>query len=87
MIFTSVKQLLKTIKAEEKYAWPGGYPLYIFDWDGLVCWDCLKSRHNKLLLIENISKGCVGIDVLWEKHELCCSCGEVLPSAYGEEYP
>ncbi len=76
----------------EKYAWPGGYPLYIVMADGeSLCVECGK-REYKLLAQACRDKDKTGgwlpyaPDVNWEDPDLyCCHCEERIESAYAED--
>jgi hypothetical protein len=82
-----VKEAIRT-----KYAWPGGYPLFLFTSDGAtLCIDCGRSkwkqicfemrhpeRHNQFQVI------CA--DVNWEDTNMYCAhCNEKIESAYGDD--
>jgi hypothetical protein len=77
----------------EKYAWPGGYPLYLVMLDGeSMCCDCAR-KNWKLIKDAARTDGYlerawipVGVTVNWEDTELyCVHCGEKIESAYGGE--
>lgn len=63
-------------RCKERYAWPGGYPMYAICNDGYaLCCDCAPEW------IEDI----VGIDINWEDPYLYCAhCGTPIESAYGD---
>jgi hypothetical protein len=77
----------------EKYAWPGGYPMYLVMMDGeAVCMNC--AAKNEELILRATNDGyekdwiAVAIDVNWEDPDLLCTnCNERIESAYGEENP
>lgn len=84
-----IDELKKSI--EEKYAWPGGYPMYLVMHDGeAVCMDCGKSEWS---IIEDSTRTrrndgwtVAGVDVNYEDVELyCANCNKRIESAYGEE--
>ena len=74
-----------------RYAWPGGYPIYLVTTDGgALCPDCVKSE------IRNIIDSCrrevddgwraYGADINYEDPNLYCDhCGNRIESAYAEE--
>lgn len=75
----------------QKYAWPGGYPLYAVMADGeSLCPDCLIGN---LKLIVQATHGhfrddwaIQGAEINWEDpRNYCCNCGNPIPSAYGED--
>jgi hypothetical protein len=63
----------------EKWAWPGGYPLYYLSDDGQTfCPDCANQKDAE----PEIS----GVDINWEDPELYCDgCSQRIESAYAEE--
>lgn len=75
----------------DKYAWPGGYPMYCITSDGAaLCMDCAKSeyrqiayaRHHKL----NDGWHVDAVDVNYEDASLYCDhCNERIESAYAED--
>ncbi len=77
--------------AKEKYAWPGGYPLFIVLANGAaLCTECAKKEIG--LIAAATSQGyqdgwkVSGVDVNWEDTSLYCDhCSEPIESAYGEE--
>ena len=77
--------------AREKYAWPGGYPLYLLCADGeVLCPDCAR-REWKLVAKATRHPGTdkqweiVAVDVNWEDPDMCCDhCNNNLDSAYGD---
>lgn len=84
----------KTIKdaVRNKYAWPGGYPLYLITGDG----DALSidaARHNWRLVCSARIRGdktdswyIVDADINYEDQNLYCAhSGERIEFAYGEE--
>ena len=78
-------------RISEKYAWPGGYPLFLVMKDGEpLCMDC--AAKNEELILRATNDGyeedwiAAGVDVNWEDTNLfCCNCNERIESAYGEE--
>jgi len=83
------KQLQERIS--EKYAWPGGYPMFLVMADGeSVCMDCAEKNEELILRATNdgYEKDWIvsGVDVNWEDPDLfCANCNERIESAYGEE--
>jgi hypothetical protein len=74
-----------------KYAWPGGYPLFIVCNDGAcLCTDCAKKEFNQIAhdTVKGWKTGwnAIGADINWEDTSLYCdNCGKQIESAYGEE--
>ena len=72
----------------EKYAWPGGYPLYLITADGAaLCIDCGKKEFRQIAWdwTRKASTGwCAeATDVNWEDTDLICDhCGNKIESAY-----
>ncbi len=83
------KQAIKS--ALSRYAWPGGYPIYLVTTDGgALCPDCVKVE------IRNIIDSCRtecndgwragAAAVNWEDPYLYCdNCSNRIESAYAEE--
>lgn len=73
-----------------KYAWPGGYPLFLVMSDGgCLCAVCIESErgliHQAALEGERNGWAPMGVDVNWEDPDLYCDhCGERIESAYAE---
>ena len=78
--------------ARNKYAWPGGYPLYLLCADGeVLCPDCAK-REWKQVAYATKHPGTdkqweiAAVDVNWEDPDLrCAHCDKQIESAYGDE--
>ena len=74
-----------------KYAWPGGYPMYIVMADGAaLCIDCAKDNYRLIARSnrDNFTDGWkpAGVDVNYEDPELYCDhCGDRIESAYAED--
>ena len=81
-------ELRQAIRA--KYAWPGGYPLFVVMSDGeVLCIDCAKKEYKKIAYANRHNlRDCwkaEGTDVNWEDTSLyCCHCNNLIESAYGE---
>ena len=74
-----------------KYAWPGGYPLFILTSDGAaLCTKCARQEWRQIcestIGKHRLSGWSVeGADVNWEDTDLYCDhCNEQIESAYGE---
>ena len=76
-----------------KYAWPGGYPMYMLCADGgCLCHKCAGENAKLIIqatvLRDNHMWECEAIDVNWEDADLTCdNCGELIECAYGEDLP
>lgn len=86
------KKLLGDVKhaLRSKYAWPGGYPLYVILEGGIACEDCVRANWRSVL--EDTRYRHLGyrggwraicVEVLYEGVEYCCECSVELESAYG----
>jgi hypothetical protein len=81
----SVKRALR-----DKYAWPGGYPLYIVMADGeALSIDAARAEWRNICYatLHGLRDGwrAAGVDVNWEDGSLYCAhTGEAIQSAYGE---
>ena len=87
--------------ALKRYAWPGGYPLYLVTYDGgALCPSCVKSEIREIVgacgrwphteqggVPSDIAQWLpLGCDVNWENPSLYCDhCGERIESAYAED--
>jgi hypothetical protein len=75
----------------QKYAWPGGYPLFLVTSDGAaLCVECGKKEYKQIAysVRHNLKDGwqVEGADINWEDTELYCDhCSNPIESAYGEE--
>ena len=75
----------------DKYAWPGGYPLYLVTSDGAaLCVDCAKQEYKQIVyaIRHNLNDGwrVEAVDVNYEETDLYCDhCNKQIESAYGEE--
>ena len=84
----SVKQALR-----DKYAWPGGYPLYLVMTDGgALCIDCAKAEYHNIAdsTVKGINDGwnAAAADINWEDSDLTCDhCNKPIESAYGDDKP
>ena len=84
-ILASVKQAIR-----DKYAWPGGYPLYILMHDGEAL-SIAAARDNFRQICQSTighhrdGWEAAGVDVNWEDGDLYCAhTGERIEAAYGE---
>lgn len=74
-----------------KYAWPGGYPLFLITSDGAAL--CVECGRKEFRLIADAWARCDGngwfvqaADVNWEDGDLYCDhCSKQIESAYGED--
>lgn len=82
------KEIKQAIRS--KYAWPGGYPMYLVMNDGeALCMECAKSEFRQIAYSHrhDLRDGwnAVGADINYEDAELTCAhCGEYIESAYGD---
>jgi hypothetical protein len=72
----------------QKYAWPGGYPLFAVTKDNYaLCPECVEK--NKDLIIESEYDPqwtLTSVEVNWENLSLfCCHCNSRIESAYGDD--
>ena len=74
----------------DRYAWPGGYPMYLVMSDSMpICMDCAAKNEELILRATNdgYEDGWIVsyVEVNWEDSDLCCEhCGEKIESAYRE---
>ena len=82
----NIKQAIR-----DKYAWLGGYPLFLITSDGeSLCIECGKKEYRQIAyaIRHNLSNGwrVEAADVNWEDTALyCCHCDKQIESAYGEK--
>jgi len=75
--------------AKNKYAWPGGYPMFVVTTDGgALCVDCVRAEWRAIahstVTAAHDGWDAAGSDVNWEDPDLDCDhCGEKIESAYG----
>lgn len=75
----------------QRYAWPGGYPLFLLcDDGGCLCVDC--GRKNWDLIARSIVNGdmdgwnVIAADINWEDDDLICDhCADDIDCAYPSE--
>ena len=69
----------------EKYAWPGGYPIFYLCADnGVLCPNC-ANKNQKLDCADDPQWNVVAADVNWEDDNLFCdNCSKQIKSAYGD---
>lgn len=75
--------------AFDKYAWPGGYPIfYLMEDGGVICPDC-ANKESELIRVsrEDHDKQwqIAAADINWEDASLYCDhCSQRIESAYAE---
>ena len=82
----------QTVKdaVRQRYAWPGGYPLYLVMSDGgALCVACGKTEFRNIAdsTVKGIADGwqAAAGKINWEDAELICDhCGQPIESAYGD---
>ena len=81
-------ELRKAIRS--KFAWPGGYPMFVLLSDGeALCMDCAKSEYKQVARAnrENLRDGWKpeAVAINWEDSDCYCAhCNGQIESAYGE---
>jgi hypothetical protein len=88
-----VDDTMKAVKhfIRNKFAWPGGYPMYLIMSDGEpMCHSCAKG--NFKLIARATRDGsrdgwaAAAVDINWEDPQcICCHCNERIESAYAED--
>jgi hypothetical protein len=75
----------------QKYAWPGDYPMFLVMADGeSICMDCGKVEWNNIVIARRMKDihddwYVAGVKINWEDPDLiCCNCNEPIESAYAE---
>ena len=71
------------------YAWPGGYPIYVYLEDGsALCPDCVRDNYRAISYATRHrlkdSWQALGADVFYEGTDQCAHCSTELESAYGD---
>lgn len=75
----------------DKYAWPGGYPLYVVCCDGgALCIKCARENYKQIAYANRNAQRdgwrTEGADINWEDADLHCDhCGGRIESAYAED--
>lgn len=70
---------------KERYAWPGGYPLYAVTDDGVaICYKCCGTERSWIGTTTGSDGWCVvGMAINWDEgHLLCEHCGDSIESAF-----
>ena len=74
----------------DKYAWPGGYPMYLVMSDGEpMCCDCAIKEWNRIQesTVNHDKDGWAAecVDINYEDPECyCCHCNKKIESAYAD---
>jgi hypothetical protein len=89
---------VKTIKeirdfVRKKYAWPGGYPMFLIMADGgTICMACARKEWASIAHSTRYPQyldkqwQCAGVEINWEDTSIYCDhCSQLIESAYGEE--
>lgn len=85
----NTKQLKEALRAG-RYAWPGGYPTFLFTDDGgVLCHDCTRDNFRDIVdAIKSHSRNgwrVEGQAINYEDPWLTCDqCGSFIESAYAE---
>ena len=85
---TSLAKIKDAIR--NKYAWPGGYPLYLVMSDGdALSIDAAHENWRGIVMAHLCGHGCwavEGVEINWDDPQLYCSqSGARIESAYAEE--
>ena len=69
----------------QPYAWPGGYPIQFFSYDGCICHKCVRANFRAVVADTKMGTGPWNVvpEILWEPFGACVECNEELESAYG----
>ena len=76
--------LIQTVT--QRFAWPGGYPMFAVTKDGGdLCPDCVEKEQALIMSSEDDPQWqLTGVEINWGDSILTCDyCGELIPSAYG----
>lgn len=73
----------------DKYAWPGGYPIYYLMADsGILCADCANKETKLIAQADDTNDKqwqIEGRDINWEDPNMFCDhCSKRIESAYAE---
>jgi hypothetical protein len=77
--------------ARDRFAWPGGYPLFIVMSDGgAVCPTCARENFTRIARSTRDAArdgwDAVGADINWEDSDLVCDhCGAAIQPAYTDD--
>lgn len=90
MSYQSLQQIKRAIR--DKYAWPGGYPMYLIMSDGgCLCMECARKEWRlicRAMMFPHYGGGWTaeGAEINWEDNELRCDhCGTEIEAAYGDQ--
>ena len=77
-------------KPFDKFAWPGGYPLFAVMHDGeSMCIDCCNTEDLASFDTDPVANHgwkIEALDINWEDGEMiCCNCNKRIESAYAEK--
>lgn len=86
------QRIIDSVKraARDRYAWPGGYPLYILMSDGEpLCTQCARANFRQIARStrDDVRGDWVaeGADIYWEGPPMqCAHCNTDIESAYGD---
>lgn len=85
---STIAQLKATLRAGE-YAWPGGYPMYLYTRDSQALhFECVKKEFRGAIqsILWDAHDRIIGCEVNYENADLYCGyCGKQIESAYGED--
>lgn len=90
----SVPSLKLRHAIRERYAWPGGYPMYLVMEDGeALCMNCGRNEYRQIVQGRYDRKRgfrtgwhVEAVDINWEDPALfCCHCNQRIESAYAED--
>ena len=73
--------------SQQRYSWPGGYPMFaVTDDGGSLCHQCCRDERLVIATTTGTDGWCVkALAVNWEDPELFCDhCSDLIESAYGE---
>ena len=82
-------ELRRAIRA--KYAWPGGYPMFVVCTDGgVLCMVCARKEYRYIAHSNRYDYRdgwrTSGVDINWEDPDLYCDhCSERIESAYADD--
>jgi hypothetical protein len=86
---TDIRTIRQAVRS--KYAWPGGYPMFlIMNDNGCLCMDCAKKEWKLISRSIKYSSDsqweAIAVEVNWEDNSLQCdNCNKNIESAYGEK--
>lgn len=84
--FTHIQYIAKDGRGWDRYAWPGGYPMYYLTEDGGVLSPSSANENFELTLGDDPQWRIVAADINWEDQHLYCDhSNDRIECAYSDD--